>query len=1066
MQISDYLDQVRSAYSSGHATEHSYRPALYALFKSIDPALAVINEPKKSEAGMPDFLFQRGDIPVGWAEAKDIDKDVIKLKGYSIEQRRRYEAAYANLIYTNGVDFEFIREGQQVHFVSIADFVMGLQPRPENFGELERQLRLFAEQKPITVRSAAKLAEMMAAKAAVIKDEIALALRGDPEFRSGLGGQFKSFKANLLPALEPDEFADLYAETITYGMFAARFHDDHLATFSRQEAMEKLPASNPFLKGLFEYVAGPALPKRLAYIVDDLVQLMRASDPHSLFEDFGRFTARNDPFIHFYEDFLAAYNPKKRKSRGVWYTPEPVVDFIVRAVDEVLKTEFGLADGLADTSKVTVDWDTGTNHPKTGKPITQKRQAHRVQVLDPATGTGTFLAKAVQLIADRVKARAPGKWSGYVEQDLLPRLHGFELLMASYAMCHMKLDMQLTETGYKPSARPPRLSVWLTNALEPAERDVRDLFFQPLAEEARGSGEVKRQTPIMCVIGNPPYSGESANKGEWIKGLMEAYKREPGGKKRLKEKNSKWINKDEHKFLRLASHYVEKNDNGVLAFITSHGYLSDPTLRGMRWELLRVFDKIYVLDLHGNSNRKERAPDGSTDKNVFDIMQGVAIIVAVRKKYHSTSELADVLQKDLWGTRAGKNAALWETSIHSNDWVPVDIRSPNYVFVPRDQDKLTQYEMGVAINLLFLKSGNGIVTKRDQLCVQRSRVAVWETMLAFRDQPEAEVRRAYGIPADVRDWRYDWAKADVLAHFDPAYIQSINYRPFDQRFLLYTGNARGFVGWPVRQIMSSYLAGPNLGLLAPKANRDAAFAHAFVTERPSEAIFLSGTTGSNAMNLPLYFYPDASAQSDAFATGHRALNLDPKLFAAICKAGGIDSADQAGPEDDFRSATGDARPSEVKVFDYVYGVLHSPDYRATYAEFLRIDFPRIPYPASPEVFRDVSKKGEALRRLHLMEANVVGDTPYVFAGEGDDVVAAGYPKFVDGRVHINPNQGFDGVPEVTWNCFVGGYQPAQKWLKDRRGHPLSWDDIGHYQKIVKILTETARIMGEINLPLG
>ena len=631
MDIAAYLEEVRAQFESGHATEHSYRPALFRLFQSIDPAITVVNEPKRGDAGMVDFLFERDGVPFGWAEAKDIDKDVIKLKGYSIEQRKRYEAAYPNLIYTNGVDFEFIRDGAQVHFVSIADFLMGLQPLPDRFEELERQLRLFVEVKPISIRSAAKLAEMMAAKAAIIKDEIGIALADEAEARKGLEGQYKSFKANLLPNLTPDEFADIYAETITYGMFAARFHDDDLNTFSRQEAMDDLPASNPFLKGLFEYIAGPALPKRLTYIVDDLVAVMRASDPHSLFEKYGQFTARNDPFIHFYEDFLAAYNPKKRKSRGVWYTPEPVVDFIVRAVDDVLKTEFGLTDGLADTSKVTVDWDTGTNDPKTGKAVRIKKEVHKVQILDPATGTGTFLAKAVQLISDRVKARAPGKWSGYVEQDLLPRLHGFELLMASYAMCHMKLDMQLEQTGYRPSANPPRLSVWLTNALEPAEREVRDLFFAPLVEEARGASEVKRQTPIMCVIGNPPYSGESANKGDHIMRLMEAYKMEPGGKKRLKEQQTRWLQDDYVKFVRMAEDMIAKNPSGgVLGFITNHGYLDNPTFRGMRWHLLNTFDKIWVLDLHGNSKKKEVAPDGSSDKNIFDIQQGNAIFIGVR----------------------------------------------------------------------------------------------------------------------------------------------------------------------------------------------------------------------------------------------------------------------------------------------------------------------------------------------------------------------------------------------------------------------------------------------------
>ncbi|MGN6691209.1 MAG: N-6 DNA methylase [Sphingopyxis sp.] len=684
MDIATYLDEVRAQFDSGHATEHSYRPALYKLFQSIDPAITVVNEPKRGDAGMVDFLFERDGVPFGWAEAKDIDKDVIRLKGYSVEQRKRYEKAYPNLIYTNGVDFEFIREGAQVHFVSIADFLMGLQPLPDKFEELERQLKLFAEVKPISIRSAAKLAEIMAAKAAIIKDEIGIALADEVEARKGLEGQYKSFKANLLPNLTPDEFADIYAETITYGMFAARFHDDDLNTFSRQEAMDDLPASNPFLKGLFEYIAGPALPKRLTYIVDDLVAVMRASDPHSLFEKYGQFTARNDPFIHFYEDFLAAYNPKKRKSRGVWYTPEPVVDFIVRAVDDVLKSEFGLADGLADTSKVTVDWDTGTNDPKTGKPVTIKKEVHKVQILDPATGTGTFLAKAVQLISDRVKARAPGKWSGYVEQDLLPRLHGFELLMASYAMCHMKLDMQLEQTGYKPSANPPRLSVWLTNALEPAEREVRDLFFAPLAEEARGASEVKRQTPIMCVIGNPPYSGESSNKGDHIMNLMEAYKKEPGGKETLNERNPKWLNDDYVKFIRMSESLISNNTSGgILGFITNHGYLNNPTFRGMRWHLLNSFEKIYVLDLHGSSNRKERVPDGLANKNVFDIKPGVAIVICSRGAKRSDG-LAELYHADLWGTRATKAESLFSLGLEEREWSRVEPEAPHYMLMPWD----------------------------------------------------------------------------------------------------------------------------------------------------------------------------------------------------------------------------------------------------------------------------------------------------------------------------------------------------------------------------------------------
>lgn len=1068
MQINRYLDEVLSKYASGQATEHSYRPALQRLFESIDPDLTVINEPKKSEAGMPDFLFERKGVPFGWAEAKDIDKDVIKLKGYSIEQRKRYEKAYPNLIYTNGVDFEFIREGEPVHFVSIADFLMGLQPNPDRFEELERQLKLFAEQKPISIRSAAKLAEIMAAKAAIIKDEIGIALADEAEAKKGLEGQFKSFKANLLPNLTADEFADIYAETITYGMFAARFHDNDLNTFSRQEAMEDLPASNPFLKGLFEYIAGPALPKRLTYIVDDLVAVMRASDPHSLFEKYGQFTARNDPFVHFYEDFLAAYNPKKRKSRGVWYTPEPVVDFIVRAVDDVLKTEFGLVDGLADTSKVTVDWDTGTNDPKTGNAVTIKKEVHKVQILDPATGTGTFLAKAVQLISDRVKVRAPGKWSGYVEEDLLPRLHGFELLMASYAMCHMKLDMQLDQTGYKPSSGPPpvnwpagkqwppRLSVWLTNALEPAEREVHDLFFAPLAKEARGASEVKRQTPIMCVIGNPPYSGESSNKGVHIMGLMDAYKMEPGGKERLKERNPKWINDDYVKFIRMSEDLIAKNPSGgVLGFITNHGYLDNPTFRGMRWHLLKTFDKIWVIDLHGNSKKKEVSPDGSPDVNVFDIMQGVALIIAVRKGAGSR-DLAQVWHGDVWGGRRAKNEALWGRDRFDVAREKLPHKPPLHPFVQRNYEVEEAYSSGISVAELMPFNQIGFQSHRDDFAVafDREEIVYRLSRMLDRNATDDSVRAEFGL-TDNRDWHLRSARARLQEHRSEllARVSICDYRPFDRRFCHLDETMMDYPRW---DILRNCQSGQNLALNFNRQTKASEWQHCIASSFPTPAVFVEIKDGSNF--APLRYFDEIGQQWR--------LNLDPKLYAAICAAAGTDPADQAAPDDDFRAAVGDARSSEVKVFDYIYGVLHAPNYRETFAEFLKIDFPRIPYPASPEVFREVSEKGEQLRRLHLMEPAAIGETPYPFHGEGDDIVAAGYPKFEDGKVHINPGQYFADVSALAWSFQIGGYQPAQKWLKDRRGRALSWDDIGHYQKIVKILTETDRIMQEIELPLA
>lgn len=1080
MDITGYLNEIRKLYASGQSTEHSFRPALFALFQSIDPALTVINEPKHlTDVGAPDFVFNRGDVAIGWCEAKDIGKDVRKFAAndYSKAQKERYRKGLPNLIYTNGLDFEFLRDGEVVDFITIADLIPTMPARAENFALLENRLRDFASVTPLSITSSKRLAEIMAGKAAIIKDIMGRALMLDMKARdeggppSDLIGQYEAFKASLIHDITPADFADIYAETIAYGLFAARLHDETPDTFSRAEALDLLPKTNPFLRELFIYIAGPNLDERLRRVIDELCNVFCATNMDKVLRNFGKLSKRNDPFLHFYEDFLAEYNPAKRKARGVWYTPEPVVNFIVRAVDEVLKSDFGLADGLADTSKVTIDWDTGQNDLKTGKPATIKKEVHRVQILDPATGTGTFLAEVLKQVSGHVTGIAPAKLSSYIERDLIPRIHGFELLMASYAMCHMKLDMILTQLGYKPSATPPRLGVYLTNSLEGGERVEQTLPFMGLqraiAEEAKQANNIKRQTPIMCVIGNPPYSGESANKGDWIMRLMEAYKKEPGGLQKLQERNPKWINDDYVKFIRLAEHMIDKTGEGVLGFITNHGYLDNPTFRGMRWQLMNSFDRIHVLDLHGNSKKKEVCPDGSPDKNVFDIMQGVAIIIAVKHRHDGKApkKLADVYHGELWGSREAKGEALWDGQLAALSATALPPKAPAYPFVARDYDVGAEYSKGFLTTDLFGIGGTGIVTKRDGLTIHASPDGVWQAVQDFLNLPEAVVRAKYKLPDDVRDWRYDWALRDIQNEPTHSKIKKITYRPFDVRYIYYTGQSRGFVGWPVEKIMRNFHIGPNIGLCTARSNKNPEVDHFYVTENAMETKCAESSTQSAV--FPLYAYPDSG---DLYSPV--SVNFDPKLYASIRKAAGL-TGPLVAPDgsDAFRRATGDARPDEVKVFDYIYGVLHCPAYRETYAEFLKIDFPRIPFPASPESFRTISEKGESLRRLHLMEDAAIGAPPYPFDGEapeGQDCVVD-KARFEAGRVWINgkdaQGQYFDGVPTEAWDFHIGGYQPAQKWLKDRKGRTLSWDDIRHYQKIIKILTETGRIMAEIEMPI-
>lgn len=1041
--IQTFLQKVINTHKTGAATEHSYRPALQDLFNSLSDEVAALNEPKRIECGAPDFIVQRGDLVVGHVEAKDLHIGLRNLKDANKAQQDRYRKALPNLIYTNCLDWDFYRNGELVASVSVASHLDSIQPNKDQFTVLESLLRDFISQRPQSISSPEVLANMMAGKAQLIKDVFANTLNADDGSTSELYGHYQAFKQQLIHDISIADFADLYAETIAYGMFAARLHDDTPEDFSRQEALHLLPKSNPFLRSLFGFIAGVDLDERIAWVIDDLAAVFQAADVKQIMQGFGELTGRQDPFLHFYETFLSAYNPDKRKSRGVWYTPEAVVNFIVRAVDEVLQTEFGLADGLADTSKITIDWDTDLNDKK-GQAITQKKDVHRVQILDPATGTGTFLAEVVKHIAPKIKSIAPSMWTPYIEQDLIPRLHGFELLMASYSMCHMKLDMILTELGYQPGSNPPRLGVYLTNSLEEGEREVQDLFMaQWLTREAREASDIKRKNPIMCILGNPPYAGESSNKGEWIMDLMDAYKKEPGGKQKLQERNSKWVNNDYVKFIRMSEHLIQSNGEGVLGFITSNSYLDGLIFRGMRWHLMHSFDKIYLLDLHGNSNKKEVTPEGTPDNNVFDIKEGVSIIIAVKYKRDTGKKapakpLAQVFHGDLWGRREDKYQALFDSSLASFDWQHIQPQEPQFAFIPRNYALEEQYQQGFAVHEFMPVNSVGIVTARDALTIDSDKNHLWQRVQDFAQLPPEEARLKYKLGKDVRDWQVAWAQDDVRDNLDISKVVPIAYRPFDTRWTLYTGNSRGFLCYPRNDVMRHMLQ-ENYGIATARSNKTQTVDHFYVTSTLMETKCAERSTQSAL--FPLYLYPEAENQKH-----ERQVNFEPKLHRKLL---------QLAKHPEF------GQPDELAIFDYIYAVLHCPAYRQTYAEFLKYDFPRIPWPASADEFWRLREQGSQLRQLHLMQPTAIGDTPYPLLGDGDNCIDK--PRLQNSQIWINKTQYFDQVPDGVWEFYIGGYQPAQKWLKDRKGQALSFSELKHYQSILKILASTAEIMQDINL---
>ena len=1029
--IREFISDVQRIHATGNATEHSYRPALHSLFTGFD--VTALNEPKMENCGAPDFMILHDEIVIGHVEAKNLHVSIQNMKGNNKTQQERYRNALPNLIYTNALDWDFYRDGKLIASEKIAEFYKGVSPRPERYEALGNLLRNFIVQKPQTITTPSDLAKRMAGKANLIKDVLCYALTNKEPMESELAGQYQAFKENLIHDITEEEFADVYAETIAYGMFAARLHDTTLDSFSRQEALELLPKSNPFLRSLFTYIASQDIDERVVWIIDDLASVFEACDIAKIMENFGQLTGQSDPFLHFYETFLAAYNPNKRKARGVWYTPEPIVNFIVRAVDEVLQYEFDLPEGLADTSKVSIDWDTGQTDKK-GKVITIKKNVHRVQILDPATGTGTFLAETMKQIAWRIQKDVPGMWSNYIEKDLIPRLHGLELLMASYAMCHMKLDMILTELGYKPTNDPPRLSVFLTNSLEEGEPANQFLpFAQWISQEARGANTIKRDLPIMCVIGNPPYSASSTNNSDWIMMEMQAYKKGLGERKVN-------LNDDYMKFIRLAEILIEKNQSGIVAMITNNSFLDGITQREMRHHLRKTFDKITILNLHGDIRTDD--PTYGQDENVFDIMQGVSIIIMRKLRITNTDSLATIHYHEILGKRNAKYDALFQIGINDDSFSEIKCYEPLHRFLPNGISNEENYNLGFKISEFFGESSSGIQTKQDALCISPRKSDLSKRLDDFRNLDESSLRKKYRIPKDSRDWKMSMAIDDVL--LGNGQIIPFLYKPFDVQNIYYTGRTKGFVAYPRRAIMQHIVGRENLCLIVNRQNVRDYFSYAFVTNIACcHGTFYLGNRGQDYC-CPLYLYSTDTLRIEQ----SRRVNFDPTLYKQL---------------QELVVQTGSEPPDELAVFDYIYGVLHCPAYRKVYSEFLKIDFPRIPWPSSPDEFWGVSNKGMELRKLHLMELEAIGPTKYPYIGEGDNIVEK--PNFKDNKVWINKAQYFDNASEISWNLSIGGYNPAQKWLKDRMGKKLNYDDVKHYQRILKILSETDKIMRTISMEI-
>ncbi len=1031
----DYLSALRSIRENIQATDElSLRPPLDALLKQAAEILhrpvQWIDEPHRIQSGRPDFTATVEGQPLGYLEAEAFSVDLDHLSGHAKTQNDGFRANLDNFILTNHLDFRLYVGGALVESVRLPTPPDKGKPKvsPADAEAVERLLEHFLRGELPPISSPKDLATHLARRTRQMRGAVATALEEQMEAGGDIKAAYEGFKEVLLPHLAPEEFADMYAQTISYGLFAARCAPSSAREFSRQAAADLVPRTNPFLRKLFQKVAAFDLDPRVAWIADDTARLLAKAPVEDILANFLRRTGKQDPVVHFYETFLAAYDPAMRELRGVYYTPQPVVSYIVRSIDHLLKTRFKKPMGLADENTL---------------------------LLDPATGTASFPYAVIGLVHDAVsKGIGAGAWNDYVEKKLLPRLFGFELLVAPYAVAHLKLGLLLQEYGYKFQS-DQRLGIYLTNTLEEAIKKSELLFGKYISDEANEAVAIKRDRPILVVFGNPPYSGHSANRSRdqggkltFIGRLIEDYKLVDG--KPLGERNPKWLQDDYVKFIRFAEWRIDRTGEGILGYITNHSYLDNPTFRGMRQHLMRTFNEIHVLDLHGSSKKSEKTPDGGKDENVFDIQQGVAILLCVKREGDGTP--ARVYLADLWGTRESKYEYLSRADASTTEWRELKPSSPMYLFLPQELELRTEYEQGCKLTEILPINTPGIVTARDALTIHWNSEETWHTVTNFLSFLPEEARIKYDLGPDVRDWKVELAQADLKESGpDEERIVPLLYRPFDVRFTYFTGKTRGFHCMPRGQVMRHMLAADNVGILATRQTRDKwdCLAARHICGHKSCAAY-----DINSL-FPLYLYKQQVAKEGEPKLA-RHVNISPGFLKTLAGKLSLPQTEPAGlpqgvtPED---------------IFHYAYAVFHSPTYRQRYAEFLKRDFPRLPLTSDLALFRDLAEFGRQLVALHLLDSQVAGvlNKPLSpFAVAGSNVVEQVRYAENQRRVYVNKEQYFDNVPKEAWEFHVGGYQVCEKWLKDRKGRKLTVDDIQHYQRIVVALLETIRIMAAID----
>ncbi|MCF7811288.1 DNA methyltransferase [bacterium] len=1022
--LEQYLENLTETFKRGDAREESYYKHLDELVKQYAEIQGIKNVdvtilPKKTEAGNPDFRIWDGKNHItGYIEAKDpsiTNLDHIE----STEQLQRYLSTFPNVILTNFYEFRLYRDGQRIAQAMIGRPVIAkkLRTKPplENVEQFKKLFDLFFSFSLPKVQTARSLAIELAKRTRFLRDEV-ISVEMEENGSKGhrqIIGFYEAFKKYLISTLTEKQFADLYAQTITYGLFAARTRAE--GEFNRKLAFDFIPHTIGILRDVFRFISLEEPPKSMQIIVDDIAEILNITDTNRILHEYHRTGKGSDPIIHFYETFLATYDPKIRERRGVYYTPEPVVGYITRSIHSILKSHFDLADGLASED---------------------------VKLLDPAGGTLSFPAEAIRLAADEFKEKyGAGGLHRWIKNHILANFYSFELMMAPYAIGHLKIGFIFEDLGYKMTD-DERFKLYLTNTLEIEEiQQIAIPGLSSLSEESHLAGKVKKEQPVLVILGNPPYSGISANINEWterllkqdIDGAQSYYKLDglPLGEKKL------WLQNDYVKFLRFAQWKIQISGHGIVGMITDHSYLDSPTFRGMRQSLTKTFDEIYIIDLHGNSLKKETTPEGNKDENVFDIRQGVAIALFIKNK---KAKEPRVFNLDKYGLREEKYDWLDKNNFDQKNYQEIKPASPWYFFIPRNTSHIQQYLQWKRIDEIFPVNVTGIVTARDKFVIGFDKNEIKNRILQFRNLSlhDDTIKQAYNLK-DTRGWKLSSAREIIASDNNwDTYYQKFLYRPFDIRNIYYTD---AMVDWGRPEVMRHMLE-ENLAVILPKrVETKIPWQHCFCGEGIVEHVAVSLKTIDYV--FPLFLYPDKN-KKDIFNQHktEKEANIPADIFNKL-------------------QAVYGHKPTPEEILYYIYGVFYSNIYRETYAEFLKIDFPRVPFTSNYGLFEKLSELGKQLADLHLLKSTALDPPIARYQGSGtNDIIEKIKYNESEQRIYINKDKYFEGVASEVWNYHIGGYQVLQKYLKDRKGRNM--DDVPRYCRIVTALSKTIEIQEQID----